>query len=106
MSDQKGIVRVVPKPVKLVHVCSECGHADNAPATAELPPSSRYARWVGRIVIFELSTGTRIQGKILGGDDVWIDTDNGGVKVEHIVHAKWVSEEEARIIRGGPLLNR
>lgn len=102
MSDSKAIVRVVPKPI--VEVCSECGHSStNAPARPELPPVSRYARWTGRIVIFELTTGLRIQGKILGGDDVWIDTDNGAVKVEHIVHAKWVSDEEARIIRGGPL---
>lgn len=60
-------------------------------------------KWIGRIAIFEMSTGTRIQGKILALTDEWIDTDNGAVRVAHIVHAKWVSEEEARIIRGGPL---
>lgn len=59
--------------------------------------------WIGRIAIFELSTGTRVQGKILAINDPWIDTDNGAVNVEHIVHAKWVSAEEARIIRGGPI---
>jgi hypothetical protein len=59
--------------------------------------------WIGRIAIFELSTGTRVQGRILGVSDPWIDTDNGAVNANHIVHAKWVSDEEARIIRGGPL---
>lgn len=59
--------------------------------------------WIGRIAIFELSTGTRVQGKILGVSDPWIDTDNGAVNANHIVHARWVSDEEARIIRGGPL---
>jgi hypothetical protein len=99
---EKGIVRVLPKQV--ITVCSECGHPENSPTRPEPAPAvSRYSRWVGRIVIFELTTGLRVQGKILGGDDVWLDTDNGAVKVEHIVHAKWVSDEEARIIRGGPL---
>lgn len=61
--------------------------------------------WVGRIAIFELSTGTRIQGKILAINDMWIDTDNGGVRVDAVVHAKWVSAEEAAIIRNSrPLL--
>ena len=62
-------------------------------------------RWVGRIAIFEMITGTRIQGKILAVSDDWIDTDNGGVRIEHVVHARWVSAEEARIIRNDtPLL--
>lgn len=61
--------------------------------------------WVGRIAIFELTTGTRIQGKILAISDDWIDTDNGGVRVDNVVHAKWVSAEEASIIRNDmPLL--
>lgn len=59
--------------------------------------------WVGRIIIVELSTGSRLQGKILAVTEDWIDTDNGGFKVENVVMAKWVSEEEAQIIRGGPL---
>ena len=64
-------------------------------------------KWIGRIAIFELTTGTRIQGKILRVNDEWIDTDNGTVRVDHIIHAKWVNPEEASIIRGGrPLLNR
>lgn len=62
-------------------------------------------RWIGRIAIFELTTGTRVQGKILGMSDEWIDTDNGAVKVDNVVHARWVSAEEARIIRNDvPLL--
>jgi len=71
----------------------------------KLNPSStpKSHPWIGRIAIFELSTGTRIQGKILAINDPWIDTDSGAVNAEHIIHAKWVSEEEARIIRGGPL---
>ena len=60
-------------------------------------------KWVGRIAIFELSTGSRVQGKILAMDGEWLDTDNGAIRVSDIVHAKWVSEEEERIIRGGPL---
>lgn len=55
--------------------------------------------WIGRIAIFELITGTRVQGKILQVTEEWIDTDNGAVQVKHIVHAKWVSAEEAAIIR-------
>lgn len=62
-------------------------------------------RWIGRIAIFELSTGTRIQGQILGMSDEWIDTDNGAVRVDNVVYAKWVSAEEASIIRNNrPLL--
>jgi hypothetical protein len=62
-------------------------------------------RWIGRIAIFELSTGTRVQGQILGMSDEWIDTDNGAVRVDAVVHAKWVSAEEASIIRNNrPLL--
>jgi len=61
------------------------------------------SKWVGRIAIFELSTGSRVQGKILAMDGVWLDTDNGAIRINDIVHAKWVSEEEERIIRGGPL---
>ena len=60
-------------------------------------------KWIGRIAIFELTTGTRVQGKIIGFNDTWLDTDNGAIKIENIVHAKWVGEEEASIIRGGPL---
>lgn len=61
--------------------------------------------WIGRIAIFELSTGTRIQGQILGMSDEWIDTDNGAVRVDNVVYAKWVSAEEASIIRNNrPLL--
>ena len=60
-------------------------------------------RWIGRIAIFELVTKTRIQGKILAVSEDWIDTDNGAVRVEYIVSAKWVSQEEAEIIRGGPI---
>lgn len=64
------------------------------------PPANK---WIGRIVVFELSTGTRVSGKILAISEDWIDTDNGAIRVEHIVHAKWVSPEEASITRGGPL---
>jgi hypothetical protein len=60
-------------------------------------------KWIGKIVIFEMTTGSRIQGKIIGVSEDWIDTDNGAVKVDKIVSAKWVSEDEALIIRGGPL---
>lgn len=62
-------------------------------------------RWIGRIAIFELSTGTRVQGRILGMSDEWIDTDNGAVRVDNVVYAKWVSAEEVAIIRNNrPLL--
>ena len=62
-------------------------------------------RWIGRVAVFELSTGTRVQGRIVGLSDDWIDTDNGAVRVDNVVYARWVSEEEARIIRNDrPLL--
>jgi len=60
-------------------------------------------KWIGRIITVELSTGRRVQGKILSLNDEWMDTDNGGFRVKDIVFAKWVGEEEAQIIRGGPL---
>ena len=82
----KEIVRLFPKSVS--------GEQENKPN-----PS----KWIGRIAIFELSTGSRVQGKIIGMNDEWLDTDNGTIRVRDIVHAKWVSEEEAQIIRGGPL---
>ena len=59
--------------------------------------------WVGRIAIFELSTGTRVQGRILAVSDEIIDTDNGAVWTKYIVSSKWVGQEEAAIIRGGPM---
>lgn len=62
-------------------------------------------QWRGRLACFELVTGTRVSGRILAVSDVWIDTDNGAIRVEHIVHARWVGEEEAKITRGGPLGN-
>jgi len=73
-----------------------------------LRPSSQQGnnpeqKWIGRIAIFELKNKTRIQGKILGMNEIWIDTDNGAIKVEEIVFAKWVTPEEAQIIRGGPI---
>lgn len=62
-------------------------------------------KWIGRIAIFELTTGTRVQGQIVGMSDEWIDTDNGAVRVDNVVYAKWVGEEEARLIRSTtPLL--
>lgn len=72
-----------------------------APAKGESNPQ----RWIGRIAIFEMVTGTRVQGKILAISDDWIDTDNGAVKVEHIVHARWVGIEEASITRAVEPLN-
>lgn len=60
-------------------------------------------KWIGRVAIFELITGSRVQGRILKLSENWIDTDNGTIRVEHIVHAKWVNPEEESIIRGGPL---
>jgi hypothetical protein len=72
-----------------------------------MPPSSNSSsephKWIGRIAIFELSTGSRIQGKILAINDEVIDTDNGAIWVKYIVSAKWVGQEEAAIIRGGPM---
>jgi len=62
-------------------------------------------QWRGRLACFELVTGTRVSGRILAVSDVWIDTDNGAIRVEHIVHARWISPEEARITHGGPLGN-
>ncbi len=67
------------------------------------PNTPNRDKWIGRIAIFELITGSRVQGKILAYNDEWLDTDNGAIKIEHIVHAKWVGQEEASIIRGGPL---
>lgn len=79
-------------PSNLVKLFPQDAHGNHAHPQA----------WIGRIAIFELSTGTRVQGRILGVSDPWIDTDNGAVNVNHIVHAKWVSKEEEQIIRGGP----
>jgi hypothetical protein len=86
MVEERGIVKVIPLfPTRL---------------TVEgVPPH----KWVGRIITVELTTGLRIQGKILAITEAWIDTDNGAFKVEHVVSAKWVSDEEAQIIRGGPI---
>lgn len=90
MAEEKGIVKVVPlQPIQ-----------GGKRITVEgVPPH----KWVGRIITVELTTGLRIQGKILAITETWIDTDNGGFKVENVVSAKWVSDEEAQIIRGGPL---
>lgn len=62
-------------------------------------------QWIGRIAIFEMITGSRIQGKIIALNDDWIDTDNGAIRVEHIVHARWVNQEEAEITRSKHPLN-
>jgi len=72
-----------------------------------VPPSKeanpKFSRLIGRVAIFTMSTGDRLQGKILAANEDWIDTDNGAVKVANIILAKWVSQEEEQIIRGGPL---
>ena len=60
-------------------------------------------KWVGRIILVQISTGLRIQGKILNVTSEWVDTDQGAFRVDNIVMAKWVSDEEAQITRGGPL---
>lgn len=87
---KQGLVRLLPRD-----------EVQNPETQGEVNPK----RWIGRIAIFELTTGTRVQGKILGMSDEWIDTDNGAVKVDNVVHARWVSAEEARIIRNDtPLL--
>ncbi len=56
-------------------------------------------RWVGRVAIFELVTGSRVQGRILRYNEDWIDTDNGTIQVRHIAYARWVEAEEESIIR-------
>jgi len=90
---KQGLVRLLPR--------NEVGNSSQAQESGEVDTK----RWIGRIAIFELTTGTRVQGKILGMSDEWIDTDNGAVKVDNVVHARWVSAEEARIIRNDvPLL--
>jgi hypothetical protein len=57
------------------------------------------SKWIGRIAIFELVTGSRVQGRILAYSEKWIDTDNGAIQVIHIAYARWVGAEEASIIR-------
>lgn len=85
---KQGLIRLLPRE-------------DRPPPEGEV----NVKKWIGRIAIFELSTGTRVQGQIIGMSDEWIDTDNGAVRVDNVVYAKWVSEEEARIIRNNrPLL--
>lgn len=80
-----------------VSECEKCGHVQGV--TVQSSTTNIYARHVGRIAVFQLTTGFRVQGKILAVTDTWIDTDNGAVKIEHIVHARWVSAEEAAISR-------
>jgi hypothetical protein len=75
------------------------------PQKKEGDETSDTNKWIGRIAIFELITKSRVQGRILNVSPEWIDTDNGAVRVRYIVSAKWVSAEEAAIIRGGPLLS-
>jgi hypothetical protein len=50
-----------------------------------------------------VDTWQKLKGKILGVGPEWLHTDSGDIRIEYIVHAKWVGEEEASIIRGGPL---
>jgi len=88
---RQGLIRLLPR---------EEGQQQHQPQ-GEVDPK----RWIGRVAIFELSTGTRVQGRIVGMSDDWIDTDNGAVRVDNVVYARWVNEEEARIIRNDrPLL--
>jgi hypothetical protein len=72
-------------------------------------PKGEYAvnpnKWIGRLATFELVTGSRVSGRIIAINDIWVDTDNGAIRIEHIVHAKWISDEEAQITHGGPLGN-
>lgn len=85
--------------------CGNCGHVQSAPSQKIIPPNnsseiSMYDRWVGKIVIFQLTTGLNIQGRILAVTDTWIDTDYGAVRIDHIIHARWVSDEQASFTRG------
>lgn len=60
-------------------------------------------KWLGRLAAFELITGSRVSGRIVAVNETWIDLDNGTIKIEHIVHARWIGDEEAQITHGGPL---
>jgi hypothetical protein len=80
-----------------VSECEKCGHVQAV--SLESSKVNIYARHVGKIAVFQLTTGFRVQGKILAVTDEWIDTDNGAVKIEYIIHARWVSAEEAAISR-------
>lgn len=57
--------------------------------------------WVGRTGVFELSTGTRVSGRVLAVYDDYFDTDNGSIRKEAVVYARWMSAEEISIARGG-----
>lgn len=60
---------------------------------------STFANNVGRTAIFQLKTGKEFIGKILDYNDTWIDTDQGAVRVDNIVFARWIDEKQAAIRR-------
>ena len=62
--------------------------------------------WVGRTGIFELITGTRVSGKVIAVYEEYFDTDNGSIRKEAVVYARWMGAEEIAIARGGPFPRR
>ena len=62
--------------------------------------------WVGRTGVFELKTGLRVSGRIIAVFPEWLDTDNGTIRVDAIVYARWMGPEEISIARGGPVTPR
>jgi hypothetical protein len=67
------------------------------------PEDPRKHPWVGRTGVFELTTGTRVSGKVLAVYDEYFDTDNGSLRKDAVVYARWMGNEEISIARGGPL---
>lgn len=57
--------------------------------------------WVGRWVYVELTTGSKLFGRItrVGGD--YIETDTGMFRIPYVIHLRWVSAAEAAILRQG-----
>ena len=83
MSEKKGVIALVSK--------------GRVPSRPDVHP------WVGRTGVFELTTGTRVSGRVLAVHDEYFETDNGAIRKDAVVHARWMHAEEIAIARGGPL---
>jgi hypothetical protein len=85
------------------HIAGQSHLAIVRPMARSQPVSPTDHPWVGRTGVFELCTGTRVSGRVIAVYDEYFDTDNGSIRKEAVVYARWMGAEEIAIARGGPL---
>ena len=101
------LVRVPPQPVQRGAPQAQKEPTPVIPRNAAAIPFHRmFQAGIGRVVVIELRSGSRISGEVLNVYEEFVDTDSGIIRLEDITHARWMSAEEASIARGSRPLGR